>query len=1015
MKEIKIFLASSYELESDRVRFGDMIYRLNAGTESRGFHLTLVKWEDLPGFYEHNGQQSSYNRHIESSHIFTALFWHKVGKHTLNELEIAKNSANTSTSIFLRDQNCLLSAEEENLYTIRYPDKRIEDFNANSGNPDSFLQEHNDVVQKRYRSFDELETAFKLLLENWIKDNGDKLADNWQPAKERHDVISFSEAALNFDLANICDLLRKLNQMKWGNYQLTPSVENANLMFCLNCTAVSEEQALLIDRFNNSDSDSSLLLLQRKNQDRSSGNELKNWYSQKKQYPVSYGSVDTLLLRFMQHLLLHFPERNNCIVKRGTLFLESSVPGIVFPAVNLLGTNEFSGDEIKELVKELTICDEKVEKCRKIYNQDPSNLENAGSYSEALSEQRKSLEKLDQKIKTFLELQQSFYQTHLQCNLEKYEENCRLLDSGDITGFVEQMEKETPADSDIQQHCSELLKMQIAENESRKEQIAANNHYSAARKDTQNRKDLLKKDFYFLINGAYAALYQKQPDKAMKLFNNADKIFRLIPGCLNDVFLALKVLLPLAQLQEESGCFQEAITTFGRSKKILSDSSESQYSNPINSILLNIGICYARLSEHNNALTYLNQVTSSSHSQNHALYSIASICCDFGDYNNALKAYFKVYQNGIKANNSNFCARCTMAITNVLLHQQKHEPAKLFFARAIEFYSKFFSETHEEFNAAEIANFVPENFTKTYDRCMHLLQIAVLKFPESDDILKERTIDIAYTAVKVFAFERKYEEAHTVADKILSLYHNSLTSSCKHALGLLALENGRIYYWTKSWSKVLEYLDIAEKYCFRTPIQLCNIYISQAKALMQSGEFEQALSKSNKASKCVSQVQCDRLKPPLYEELYTIHNKINEQCEELGNILQKEKYLNAELKICKKRLEISSEDKKLVFKLLRRAGTLCRQLQDFQTAAEYYEQIIRAIEKEKRELTTGDATIFNEAARILFELKDYAKALEYAQRGLEILRAEFSDSNAIIIQCRTFLNQLKETAAKSSV
>ena len=47
--------------------------------------------------------------------------------------------------------------------------------------------------------------------------------------------------------------------------------------------------------------------------------------------------------------------------------------------------------------------------------------------------------------------------------------------------------------------------------------------------------------------------------------------------------------------------------------------------------------------------------------------------------------------------------------------------------------------------------------------------------------------------------------------------------------------------------------------------------------------------------------------------------------------------------------------------------------------------------------------------------KDYAKALEYAQRGLEILRAEFSDSNAIIIQCRTFLNQLKETAAKSSV
>ena len=51
MKEIRIFLASSYELEPDRARVGNLIRQLNDEYEKRFLHLRLVKWEDLDSFY----------------------------------------------------------------------------------------------------------------------------------------------------------------------------------------------------------------------------------------------------------------------------------------------------------------------------------------------------------------------------------------------------------------------------------------------------------------------------------------------------------------------------------------------------------------------------------------------------------------------------------------------------------------------------------------------------------------------------------------------------------------------------------------------------------------------------------------------------------------------------------------------------------------------------------------------------------------------------------------------------
>ena len=50
MKEIRIFLASLYELEPGQPWIGNLIRKLNEKYEEKVNHLKLVKWEDLDVF-----------------------------------------------------------------------------------------------------------------------------------------------------------------------------------------------------------------------------------------------------------------------------------------------------------------------------------------------------------------------------------------------------------------------------------------------------------------------------------------------------------------------------------------------------------------------------------------------------------------------------------------------------------------------------------------------------------------------------------------------------------------------------------------------------------------------------------------------------------------------------------------------------------------------------------------------------------------------------------------------------
>ncbi len=89
MKTIKIFLASSSELKSDREQFEIFIGRRNKLWAERGVFLKLVIWEDFLDAMSQTRLQDETNKAIRKCDLFVMLFFTKVGKYTAEEFEAA--------------------------------------------------------------------------------------------------------------------------------------------------------------------------------------------------------------------------------------------------------------------------------------------------------------------------------------------------------------------------------------------------------------------------------------------------------------------------------------------------------------------------------------------------------------------------------------------------------------------------------------------------------------------------------------------------------------------------------------------------------------------------------------------------------------------------------------------------------------------------------------------------------------------------------------------------------------
>jgi hypothetical protein len=86
---IKIFLASSSELEQDRREFEIQINRKNKLWNNRGVFLDLQMWEDFLDAVSRTRSQDEYNRAIKECDIFIMLAGTKIGKYTAEEFETA--------------------------------------------------------------------------------------------------------------------------------------------------------------------------------------------------------------------------------------------------------------------------------------------------------------------------------------------------------------------------------------------------------------------------------------------------------------------------------------------------------------------------------------------------------------------------------------------------------------------------------------------------------------------------------------------------------------------------------------------------------------------------------------------------------------------------------------------------------------------------------------------------------------------------------------------------------------
>lgn len=89
MKKIKIFLASSNELKSERQQFEIEIYRkCKAWFEQRVF-LHLEIWEDLSAVVSDTRSQNEYNKVLKDCNIFVLLVHTKLGIFSKEEFETA--------------------------------------------------------------------------------------------------------------------------------------------------------------------------------------------------------------------------------------------------------------------------------------------------------------------------------------------------------------------------------------------------------------------------------------------------------------------------------------------------------------------------------------------------------------------------------------------------------------------------------------------------------------------------------------------------------------------------------------------------------------------------------------------------------------------------------------------------------------------------------------------------------------------------------------------------------------
>ena len=90
VSEIKVFLASSSELELERAHVGDLFNDINSLLVDTEVRVRLLKWEIFDPAFRGERKQSEYDQQVKKADVFIALFRSKAGMFTMEEVDTAK-------------------------------------------------------------------------------------------------------------------------------------------------------------------------------------------------------------------------------------------------------------------------------------------------------------------------------------------------------------------------------------------------------------------------------------------------------------------------------------------------------------------------------------------------------------------------------------------------------------------------------------------------------------------------------------------------------------------------------------------------------------------------------------------------------------------------------------------------------------------------------------------------------------------------------------------------------------
>ncbi|MEO8174596.1 MAG: hypothetical protein ABI581_15990 [Sediminibacterium sp.] len=89
METIRIFIASSSELEQERKEFREFLGIENDRLHTKGVYLELIQWENFLDTVSPISLQDEYNKALKNSQIVICLFFTRAGKYTQEEFDMA--------------------------------------------------------------------------------------------------------------------------------------------------------------------------------------------------------------------------------------------------------------------------------------------------------------------------------------------------------------------------------------------------------------------------------------------------------------------------------------------------------------------------------------------------------------------------------------------------------------------------------------------------------------------------------------------------------------------------------------------------------------------------------------------------------------------------------------------------------------------------------------------------------------------------------------------------------------